>query len=87
MAQELNEQVAIKIKDVFDDIYIIDNASGRYIYNKLSYLNNVHLIDSFKEAYHEVLSKYQKEEIALLIENDLPDNYLVRRKKWKIKQN
>lgn len=81
MTKELNEKVALKIKDVFDEIYIIDNYSGRYVYNKLSYLNNIHLMSSFKEAYLDVLSKYQNEEIALLIENDLPDNYLVRRKK------
>ena len=81
MTKELNEKVALKIKDVFDEIYIIDNYSGRYVYNKLSYLNNIHLKSSFREAYLEVLSKYQNEEIALLIENDLPDNYLVRRKK------
>ena len=62
-------------------IYIIDSYSGIYIYKELEYLNNVTLVKSFKDAYLQVLSKYKTEEIALLIENDLPDNYLARRRK------
>ena len=84
MTEEINKEVARHIKNVFDDIYIIDSYSGIYIYKELEYLNNVTLVKSFKDAYLQVLSKYKTEEIALLIENDLPDNYLARRrKKWK----
>ena len=81
MTEEINKEVARHIKNVFDDIYIIDSYSGIYIYKELEYLNNVTLVKSFKDAYLQVLSKYKTEEIALLIENDLPDNYLARRRK------
>lgn len=79
--QELNEEVASTIENVFDDIYIIDNISGRYIYNKLTKTPQVKLVKSFQDAYQDVLKNNQHEEVALLIANDLPDNYLVRRKK------
>lgn len=80
MTKDLNEEVAKMIKDVFDEIYIIDNYSGRYIYNYLKYLDNVYLFKSFKEAYLDFLENNKSQEVALLIENDLPDNYLVRGK-------
>lgn len=79
MTKVINEKVANLIKETFDEAYIIDNNSGRYIYNELSKTNSIHLSKSFKKAYQDVLKK--KEELALLIANDLPDNYLVRRKK------
>lgn len=80
MTKKINEEVAEYIENVFEKIYIIDNESGKYIYDKLKHLDYVHLFSSFKEAYQDVVNNH-KEEIALLIANDLPDNYLVRRKK------
>lgn len=79
MTKELNEKIAVEIEDVFDEVYIIDNYSGRFIYNALDKCNK-NLFVSFKEAFNEVLNKYINEEICLLIENDLPDNFLYRRK-------
>ena len=81
MTKQLNEEVASYIQDVFDDIYIIDNDSGRVIYNKLKDLSNIYLYKSFSEAYTNVVNNNLTNEVALLIANDLPDNYLVRRKK------
>lgn len=80
MTKKLNQEVASLIKDKFNEIYIIDSYSGRYIYNELKDLDNIYLFNSFKLAYDSILKK-NKEEIAILIENDLPDNYLIRRKK------
>lgn len=79
MTKEINEEIALEIEKTFDDIYIIDNYSGKYIYNKIQKENNLTLCSSFKDAYLRVLNKY-KEEICLLIENDLPDNFLNRKK-------
>lgn len=77
--KEINETVAKEIINTFDEIYIIDNVSGKYIYNYI--INNtkdkkVSLVTSFIDAYKEVIKK--EEESCLLIENDLPDNYLAR---------
>lgn len=79
ITRELNEEAASKMKGVFDSIYIIESYSGKYIYDKLKAEENVLMFKSFKEAYNDVLNKYKNEEIVLLIENDLPDNYLQRR--------
>lgn len=78
--KELNELTTKYIEGVFDDIYVIDNYSGRFIYKKLEHLKQVHLFPSFFDAYQDVISKYKTEEISLLIENDLPDNYYMRGK-------
>ena len=78
LTKTLNEDISKRIKEVFDDIYIIDSYSGKYIYNALISQDNVHLNKTFIDAYNEVITKYQ-EEVVLLIENDLPDNYLLRR--------
>lgn len=80
MTKEINEKIAVEIEKVFNDIYLIDNYSSKFIYKKISKDKNIKLCPSFKDAYLEVLSKYKKEEICLLIENDLPDNFLNRRK-------
>ncbi len=77
--QEISIELAKIIKDTFDDIYIIDNKASQ---NLIKYLNNSNLFiaTSFKDAYNDCVNKYQNEteEIAILIENDLPDNYLER---------
>lgn len=62
------------------DIYLIYNT---YIDNLIDYLNlygiKYSICHSFKEAYHQALEKYKDNDYCtLLIENDLPDNYLMR---------
>lgn len=78
-SKELNESLVTIIDNVFDDIYIINNPSGIYIYNKLKDVRTIYLVKSFKEAYEHALKNNKEEEFALLLANDLPDNYLVRR--------
>lgn len=81
---KINQEIATAIKDVFNEIYLIDNDSAQIIKETLikesvmPYLKN-----SFKEAYREITNKYPEKEIALLIANDLPDNYLMRKGKNK----
>lgn len=79
MSDELNLQIAIKIQEVFDDIYIINNKASRIIIDYLNHnTNKYHVCYSFKEAYDIVKNKYLEEEIDLLLANDLPDHYLER---------
>lgn len=74
--KEVSMNIAKTIKDTFDEIYIIKNKASDYL---IDYLQdeNLYITTSFKAAYNECVNKY-KEEIAILIENDLPDNYLER---------
>ena len=85
--KEYNETIANKL-NIFDEIYLINNQSSKYIYNQLLKTNQtsiIHLFDSFKEAYQNILSKHlnQNYEVSILIENDLPDNFLERNKNVK----
>lgn len=86
LTKEYNELIATKLL-IFDEIYLIDNHSSRYIKNKLEELNyqNIYTYSKYKEAYSEVINKYHQKDIkvSLLIENDLPDNYLERNKNAK----
>lgn len=84
--KEYNELIATKLL-FFDEIYLIDNQSSRYINNKLKELNyqNIYVYTTYHQAYNEVLNKYHQKDVkvSLLIENDLPDNYLERNKNVK----
>ena len=80
MTKEINEEIANSMKYIFDEICIIESYSSKYIYDLLKETENISVFKSFKDAYAYILNKYQKEEISLLIEDDLPDNYLDRRK-------
>lgn len=73
----ITKEIASVIKDTFDDIYIIENKASINLINNLKN-DNVFIYSSFKDAYNDCIDKYQEEEIAILIENDLPDNYLER---------
>lgn len=79
--QKLNEEIASTICNTFDNIYLINNVASKYIQNILKEKKiKYHVFSSFKEAYSNVLSKYNIKEqtINLLIENDLPDSFLER---------
>lgn len=71
--KQINEQVAAMLMNL--NIILIKNRSSRYISD---YLDNNHkeyiVFNSFKEAYNYVCKNYT--EGVLLIENDLPENYL-----------
>ncbi len=79
--KKLNEEVAICIKDVFDEIYLIDNLASSHIIDTLTKYNKPYfLFSSFKEAYLTILTKYNESDdfVNLLVENDLPDSFLER---------
>lgn len=77
--ENLNMEIArCLVKDI-DMVYLVHNASSLYIeqyFNQCGF-NNYKVVKSFKVAYEDVKKNY-KEEVAVLIENDLPDNYLRR---------
>lgn len=80
LGKEENEiaiNIAEVIKNTFDDIYIIENKASLALISNLND-TNLFIYSSFKEAYKDCINKNQGEEIAILIENDLPDNYLER---------
>ena len=41
-------------------------------------LSNYKIYNNFIDAYNHIQSTYTLEEVSLLIENDLPDNYFER---------
>lgn len=79
--EELNRSVTKAISQTFDEVYIINNPAGRVIVQELTEekYNHYHIYNRFNDAYQAVLKKYQNDKIVLLIENDLPDNFLERR--------
>lgn len=75
----INSLAATYLLNIFDDIYLIKNEMTKY-YQKVLEENNEHyfIFNSFKEAFTYFKIKYKNEEVSLLIENDLPDNFLER---------
>ncbi|MBQ8292956.1 MAG: hypothetical protein IJX78_04005 [Bacilli bacterium] len=76
--KELNIEISKELITGLDMIYLIDNEASRYIeeYFISQKFLNYKVCKTFKEAYHDALKN--KEEVTILIENDLPDNYLRR---------
>lgn len=70
---EVNELIALKIKEVCDEVIIIKNRYGLVIYNELIKLGykNVSVKKSLKDAIKNIKGK------TILIENDLPDIYFI----------
>lgn len=69
----INERVASMLLDI--DVILIKNESSVYISNYLDeHKKEYKMFNSFKEAYSFVVGHYQ--EAIVLIENDLPENYL-----------
>lgn len=77
-SKEINENIAQKIIKQFDEIYLIRNQVIIYYVNIFHKYNQEYkLFNSFKDAFNALKKKY-KEEVSVLIENDLPDNFLER---------
>lgn len=77
--EQLNLEIAKKILYIFDDIYLINNRVSKIYENYfLEHKKKFYLYDNFINAYNAFKLKYRNEEVHLLIENDLPDNYLKR---------
>ena len=69
----INERAAAMLLDI--DVILIKNESSIYISNYLDeHKKEYKMFNSFKEAYSFVVGHYQ--EAIVLIENDLPENYL-----------
>lgn len=78
-SKNINESAAESLIKVFDEIYLIRNKNTKYYTNILEAHSAQYIIcKSFKDAISIVREKYKEEEISLLIENDLPDNFLER---------
>jgi UDP-N-acetylmuramoyl-tripeptide--D-alanyl-D-alanine ligase len=78
---ELNRRVASSITKVFNGVYLISNPATKEMakfFEEVDY-RSFQVYQKFQEAYADVVNKYQNEEIVLLIENDLPDNFLERK--------
>lgn len=76
----INRQVA-KLLIGINEVYLVDNEASRFIEQFFidERFNNYVVVNSFKMGYQMVLDKYQDKNICLLIENDLPDNFLRRK--------
>ncbi len=78
LLEEKNIEIGKYLIEDIDYIYLVENEASLYIkdyFNKTNF-KNFEMVSSFKKAYNKALSKY--EESTILIENDLPDNYLRR---------
>ena len=77
--KELNTEAAKKLTEV-DYVLLVDNQASKYIqdYFDNAGFTNYQVVKSFKQAYNIVLKESKSKDITLLIENDLPDNYLRR---------
>lgn len=77
-AKNLNETIAKKLIGQFDDIYLVKNEVITYYIDIFKQNQQPYKIfNSFKDAFNAFKNKYT-EEVSLLIENDLPDNFLER---------
>lgn len=76
-----NETIAKRLMDVADEVFLIDNMASRFIrkvFEEGAYPCTV--FKSFKAASQAVTEKFFDQPITLLIENDLPDSFLRRKK-------
>lgn len=77
--KEYNSKIAEKIVTCCDEIILVKNKSSQYIkqrINKMSINFPVIEVDSFFEANKYICREYNNKEVVVLIENDLPDNFL-----------
>lgn len=77
-SEVINKEAASYLLNTFDEIYLIKNKMTLFFEEVLKNKENYYIFNSFKEAYNYFKIKYQNKEVSLLIENDLPDNFLER---------
>lgn len=77
--ETLNQEIGSYLVEELDMVYLIQNEASLYIekYFQKCAFKNYEMVSNFQQAYHQAIKKYQ-EEVTILIENDLPDNYLRR---------
>lgn len=75
----LNKKIGKQLTKGIDWIYLIKNEASKYIQDYFIEENftSYEVTSSFKEALDKAFKKYF-EETTILIENDLPDNYIRR---------
>lgn len=73
VGNELNEKIALYLYDLDINVCFIDNKNTKIYKSVLK--DRCIIYKSFKEAYEKVKSISENEEICVLIENDLTDNY------------
>lgn len=77
---KINYEIGNNLITQIDKVYLIDNECAKYIekcFNDKGF-ENYEVVKSFNEAYHKATKIYKNEPVSILIENDLPDNYLRR---------
>lgn len=81
----LNQEITAYLYEDIDEICIIKNKASEIIIHLLEEKNiSFQIFSTFKEAYTYLTDKYtgqeanMKEQVHLLIENDLPDSFLER---------
>jgi len=77
--KEYNSKIAESIIESCDEVILIKNKSSQYIkkrINELSISFPIIEVDSFFDANRYISKEYPTENIVVLIENDLPDNFL-----------
>lgn len=71
------KKLAERIKEVADRVCLIDSPSGQLLGKYLQAINcSFQFYRSFNGAYTNIIKSYTDTMVTLLIENDLPDNYL-----------
>ncbi len=76
--KDVNLEISKYLIEGIDYIYLIENEASIYIkdyFNETSF-KDYEMVSSFSKAYNKALNKYEVS--TILIENDLPDNYLRR---------
>lgn len=78
LLEEMNREISKYLIEGIDYIYLVENKSSKYLqeYFQQTGFKSFEVVSSFQKAYKKAINKY--EESTILIENDLPDNYLRR---------
>ena len=77
--KEYNTRIAKTIVSSCNEIVLIKNKSSMYIKEEIKRLSptfSIIEVDNFYDANRYISKMYTNENIVVLIENDLPDNYL-----------
>ena len=76
--EENNKEFGKQLAKVCDEVYLIGKKQTEPIYDGLMSKKfkkeNIHICNSFKDAYNSAISDKKKK--TILIENDLPDSYM-----------
>ncbi len=77
--EQINKEVAKSLAEVADYVYLIKNEASLFIekYFREYDFTRYEVIKNFQSAYHKAKHNVDKN-TTILIENDLPDNYLRR---------